>query len=272
MQSQEDLGQYYRKFFKISHHLIQKKKLAELERDRLFLDGIHTTANIVIRRWLEIWLIDHHPEDPYDLKEVYNTVVFLLPSTSTASQPITTIPTRTAAPPPAAVHCPVMVKQQPSQDIVIKKEYNFSAGCFFCGGDHYPRECRTREEYVRSGKVKWGDNRKLIMADSHRIPYGREDGTFQECIDKYLQDEPASGANAMVLGSLFCRATPTRDAVLDTDPSAFLHTCASHQEDTDEEEEIKCLECKMVKVKEALAAVKVDRANRKADKGKDKSV
>lgn len=271
MQSQEDLGQYYRKFFKISRHLIQKKKLAELERDRLFLDGIHTTANIAIRRRLEIRLIDHHPEDPYDLKEVYNAAVFLLPSTSTASQPAAAIPTRTAAP-PVAVHRPVTVKQQPSQDIVVKKEYNLSAGCFFCGGDHYPRECRTREEYVRSGKVKWGDNGKLIMADGRRIPYGREDGTFQERIDKYLRDGPASGANATVLGSLFCRAAPTRNTVLDTDPSAFLHTCASHQEDTDEDEEIKRLECEMVKVKEALTAVKQDRANRKAEKGKDKSV
>ncbi|KIK32645.1 hypothetical protein CY34DRAFT_60204, partial [Suillus luteus UH-Slu-Lm8-n1] len=162
--------------------------------------------------------------------------------------------------------------QQPSQDVVIKKEYNLSTGCFFCGGNHYPRECRTREEYVRSGKVRWGDNGKLIMANGRRIPYGREDGTFQERIDKYLHDGLASSANAMVLGSLFCHAAPTSDVVLGIDPSAFLHTCANHQEDTNEDEEIKCLECEMVKVKEALAAVKVDRANRKAEKGKDKSV
>ncbi|KIK32852.1 hypothetical protein CY34DRAFT_18761 [Suillus luteus UH-Slu-Lm8-n1] len=221
---------------------------------------------------LEIRLIDHHPEDPYDLKEVYNAAVFLLPSTSTASQPTAAAPARIAAPPPVAVHCPVTVKQQPSQDIVIKKEYNLPAGCFFCGGDHYPRECRTREEYVRSGKVRWGDNRKLIMANGRQTPYGREDGTFQERINKYLRDRPASGANTTALGSLFCCVAPTSDVVLDINPSAFLHTCANHQEDTNEDEEIKRLECKMVKVKEALTVVKVDRTNQKAEKGKDKSV
>ncbi|KAG2065902.1 hypothetical protein BDR04DRAFT_1160914 [Suillus decipiens] len=87
MTSQEELGQYYHKFFKISRHLIVKKKLADLECDCLFLDRFHITAKTAIMRWLEIKLTDHHLDDPYDIKEVYNTAVFLLPSTSLASAP-----------------------------------------------------------------------------------------------------------------------------------------------------------------------------------------
>ncbi|KAG2078978.1 hypothetical protein BDR04DRAFT_997007, partial [Suillus decipiens] len=78
MASQEELGQYYHKFFKISRHLIMKKKLADLEHDRLFLDGFHVTTKTTIMWRLEIKLTDHHPDDPYDIKEVYNTAVFLL--------------------------------------------------------------------------------------------------------------------------------------------------------------------------------------------------
>ncbi|KAG1730563.1 hypothetical protein EDD22DRAFT_852992 [Suillus occidentalis] len=190
---------------------------------------------------------------------------------STASQPAPVAPAHTAAPPPVAVHHPVMVKQQPSQDIVVKKEYNFPAGCYFCGGDHYPRECRTREEYVHSGKVRWGNNGKLQMPDGRNIPYQREEGTLQQRIDRFLHEGPATGANATVLGSLFCCAALTSDAILDIDLSAFLQTCTSHQEDTDEDEEIKHLEYEMVKVRDALTMVKVDRANRKSEKGKAKT-
>jgi hypothetical protein len=99
------------------------------------------------------------------------------------------------------------------------------------------------------------------MPDGRNIPYRREEGTFQQHIDQFLHEEPATGANTTVLGSLFCRAVPTSDAILDIYPSAFLHTCASHQEDTDEDEEIKHLEYEMLRVRNALAAVKVDHAN-----------
>ncbi|KAG2063682.1 hypothetical protein BDR04DRAFT_1037322 [Suillus decipiens] len=85
--SQEELGQYYCKFFKISRHLIMKKKLTDLECNCLFLDRFHATTKTAIMQWLEIKLTDHHPDDPYDIKEVYNTAIFLLPSMSPASAP-----------------------------------------------------------------------------------------------------------------------------------------------------------------------------------------
>ncbi|KAG2066246.1 hypothetical protein BDR04DRAFT_962968, partial [Suillus decipiens] len=78
MTLQEELGQYYCKFFKISRHLIMKKKLAELEQDHLFLDRFHATAKTTIMWWLEIKLTDHHPDNSYDITDIYNAVVFLL--------------------------------------------------------------------------------------------------------------------------------------------------------------------------------------------------
>ncbi|KAG2071182.1 hypothetical protein BDR04DRAFT_948255, partial [Suillus decipiens] len=78
MTLQEELGQYYCKFFEISRHLIMKKKLAKLEWDHLFLDGFHATAKTAIMQQLEIKLTNHHTDDPYNIMEVYNTAVFLL--------------------------------------------------------------------------------------------------------------------------------------------------------------------------------------------------
>ncbi|KAG2074870.1 hypothetical protein BDR04DRAFT_1007201, partial [Suillus decipiens] len=77
MTLQEELGQYYCKFFKISRHLIMKKKLANLEHNHLFLDGFHTTTKTTIMQWLEIKLTNHHPDDPYDIKKVYCHIPYI---------------------------------------------------------------------------------------------------------------------------------------------------------------------------------------------------
>ncbi|KAG2062400.1 hypothetical protein BDR06DRAFT_869231 [Suillus hirtellus] len=114
MRSQEELGQYYQEFFKISQHLITNKRLADLERDRLFLE-----------------------------------------------------------------------------------EYNLQQnnGCYFCGGDHFARKCQTRKDYILEGKVKWNEEGKLVMPDGRGIPYRREDGNFQQCIDRFRREGPATATH-----------------------------------------------------------------------------
>ncbi|KAG2062773.1 hypothetical protein BDR04DRAFT_1123713 [Suillus decipiens] len=87
MTSQEELGQYYCKFFKILRHLIMKKKLTKLGWDCLFLNRFHVTAKTAIMWWLKIKLTNHHPDNPYDIMEVYNAAVFFLLSMSPASAP-----------------------------------------------------------------------------------------------------------------------------------------------------------------------------------------
>jgi hypothetical protein len=49
MHSKEELGQYYRKFNKISKHLINTKKLADLEQGRFFFEGIHSATSASIK-------------------------------------------------------------------------------------------------------------------------------------------------------------------------------------------------------------------------------
>ncbi|KAG2101829.1 uncharacterized protein F5147DRAFT_561148, partial [Suillus discolor] len=82
IRTHDEFGTYYRSFLKLSKFLMMNKRLAELERDRLFLDGIHETANTTICRRLEIKMIDHHPDEPYPMDQVYTAAVFLLPGTA----------------------------------------------------------------------------------------------------------------------------------------------------------------------------------------------
>jgi hypothetical protein len=49
MHSKEELGQYYCKFNKISKHLINMKKLADLEQGRFFFEGIHSMTSTSIK-------------------------------------------------------------------------------------------------------------------------------------------------------------------------------------------------------------------------------
>src|ERR1700710_1104676 len=101
MRSQTDLGLYYRNFLRVSLFLIKKKRLAESDRDRLFLEGFPEDMKTRISRRLEIKMPDTHPDDGYPQKDVYEAAQFLLKGLSSlqAQQTPGPLPTSTAQPP-----------------------------------------------------------------------------------------------------------------------------------------------------------------------------
>jgi len=221
MRSKEELGQYYRKFNKISKHLINTKKLADLEQGCFFFEGIHSATSASIKRRLEIKLADHHPDDSYSMSEVYDAAIFLLPSIAT-----TAVPTQPAS--AVAVKTQQPATQQPGAGTVVKTEYSQTrfSGCFFCRGNHITRNCATRDEYARNGKIMITDTNKISMPDDRGIPGRQEEGNFKQHIDNFLRNRPATGANATILSNMYCRAEPTTQVTLDIEPCAFMHTCA----------------------------------------------
>jgi hypothetical protein len=98
MHSQTDLGQYYRSFLRVSLFLIDKKWLAESDRDRLFLEGFPVDIKTRIRRRLEIKMPDVHPDDGYPQQDVYEAAQFLLKGTSLLHAQQTT-PSSSISPP-----------------------------------------------------------------------------------------------------------------------------------------------------------------------------
>ncbi|KAG2030962.1 hypothetical protein BDR03DRAFT_1016575 [Suillus americanus] len=258
MKSKEELGAFYRKFLLVSQYLVDKSRIAELELGCYSLDSIHATAKNSIKRRLEVKLVDHHPDDPYSVDEVYNAAIFVLPSIAAASESSATTKSPTAPP----------VTQETSEGTVVKREYDVMrpSGCFFCGGDHFTSHCAICDQYVREGKINLTPNKKITMPDGSNIPGRQSDGNFKQRIDNFISSGPATGANATVIGGIYCRASPSLDATFDIEPSAFMHTCVE-QDDSDDEELMR-LEQEATRAREAFAAVKADRANRK-DKGKN---
>jgi hypothetical protein len=80
------------------------------------------------------------------------------------------------------------------------------------------------------------------MPDGRGIPGRQEEGNFKQRIDNFLCNGPATGANAMILGNMYCRAEPTTQVVLDIEPCAFMHTCTDMLEDDSDDEELTQLE------------------------------
>ncbi|KAG5329012.1 hypothetical protein C0989_010255, partial [Termitomyces sp. Mn162] len=76
---------YYRDFQRIARWLLANGKLYRNEERRLFQQGIPTSLWSKVVRRLEITLPDHHPEDPYDVDQVFEGAKWVLKGTDTST-------------------------------------------------------------------------------------------------------------------------------------------------------------------------------------------
>jgi len=78
MQNRDELGEYTQAFQKILALLIANQKLAEVERDMVYLNGFPSVLQQKVREWLLITKQDVHPDDPYPMSDVITVAQFLL--------------------------------------------------------------------------------------------------------------------------------------------------------------------------------------------------
>jgi hypothetical protein len=94
------------------------------------------------------------------------------------------------------------------------------------------------DEYARDRKIMITNTNKISMPDGRGIPRRQEEGNFKQHIDNFLCNGPATGANATVLGNMYCCTEPTTQVALDIKPCVFMHTCADMLEDDSDNEEL----------------------------------
>ncbi|KIO11983.1 hypothetical protein M404DRAFT_19797 [Pisolithus tinctorius Marx 270] len=220
MWNQDDLREYQRKFAKISALLIKTKKLAETERESMFLNGFPRAIADCICHRLSIVRTDLHPDDLYPLAEVIKAAKFLL----TGSALHSTVPTMGTTASPAAPPSSAYMPQVPPASTVVKQEYNFQMqplpqqrrpGCGFCADpNHWTRMCALIEVYIHTGKITRGTDNCLYLVDGSQIPH------FPECQHARCN----SCCSAQGTANLFCIAHPKIDVQLEIQPSAFLNT------------------------------------------------
>ncbi|KIJ18242.1 hypothetical protein PAXINDRAFT_9323 [Paxillus involutus ATCC 200175] len=232
MRSQDELGEYLRKFMKISAPLIANKKLADTEQDVFFLDGFPRAIADWVHHHLSIIRADLHPDDAYPMEDVMDAAKFLL--TGAALRELLANPQEghnhsrqqglSSAP------------RQPS-GVVVKQEYSLQvqraaqrhSGCAFCRDlTHYLSECEHVITYLQAGKIIQGPNGRLCMPDGGPIPRVPGCNCMKESIDR-LADSPATGANTFtrdppphMRAGILTVACPEGEVELEIEPSAFV--------------------------------------------------
>ena len=242
-----DLGEYYRRFILISRYLISKGRLSTQEQSRSFIRGLPSQLEAQTRQRLQQRFIDHFPDDPYDLPDIYDAVSYvLMGSTSLALA---------AAPPPQQVPAPTPIIAAPSPSVPDPNSVKIEAlttlvaslgemfktaiqtqqagpkprspgvtatgtnapgtnACNFCGlPGHFIRECEVVAEYTRSGKCKRGPDGRVVLPSGAVVPRSITGAWLRDRVDEYHRQNPGQMAASMLFEVAARVTAPPNDAM-----------------------------------------------------------
>ncbi|KAG1871380.1 hypothetical protein DFJ58DRAFT_837329 [Suillus subalutaceus] len=147
MMSIEAEGEYYREFTKVAQPLVAKDRVGKAEMNRLFLEGFPTDVQQQIRTCMMIKFPDHHPDDPYPIKDMRLAAHFLLPGImSVAALPAGM---QTTSPSPQTGNVQALAYQKPAAGAVVKQEYQATrSGGYAAQG--YVGKCKVDKALLSS--------------------------------------------------------------------------------------------------------------------------
>ncbi|KAI0783287.1 hypothetical protein C8Q75DRAFT_726446 [Abortiporus biennis] len=201
-----ELVDFYRNFILITKFLIQKSHLSTTEQARAFERGLGVDLLAKVCSRLSIILPNHHPDDPYSLKELHDASTFLLSGTTSSFFTLST-PSVDASSPGEPT-----IKQEQLSSIIetITKSFtqmltptltalqnqaqhaagssqasgiNRPNGCLYCGQfGHSITRCVQVEEDIRAGKCRRAEDGKVILPNGSFVPRIIPGNTMCECI------------------------------------------------------------------------------------------
>jgi hypothetical protein len=241
MHSIEEVAKYDRAFRRISTNLLTNKRIAEIERNHLYLDGFHSDIRARILRRLEIVKPDVRPGHPYEQKDVLAAATFLLPGVSSLQPRQPTVATQAPVASPSAISTPSYPSRiiiPPAPQVVIKKEYTTTARspfaamkCYFCGNEgHSTKNCPEADAYIQAGRIT-RVNGKLCIPDHDGLPKYSNARTFKENVDIYYKEarerrqssEPVTrDSPPHIIAGIYCCSGP--EIEVETESPARLNT------------------------------------------------
>src|SRR5262245_33965796 len=202
--NKEELGNYHRKFLVISGFLKSKNRMSENEVKRAFVHGFPMDFwNRVLAR-LQIKKPDSHPDDPWDVEDVYSATEFILHG----STPIYSSTTSAAPPTTTPVPDNIVKKEElfsileqfsqtiakaieaksPSQSASSKQDKRL---CFYDGGDHPARQCETLNNDLKNGFCKRDAiTNRLTLPDGSPILRSLHGNNLAERVANWNKDNP----------------------------------------------------------------------------------
>ncbi|KAF9033596.1 hypothetical protein BJ165DRAFT_1377558, partial [Panaeolus papilionaceus] len=212
MYTLKDAAEYHRKFTVITHFLIEKGRLSNMEANRLYIRGFQERFWVLVSNRLQLKDTDHHPADPWDIKDVYSAVKFMLRGTSSVSRrnepaPIAmpSVTTERAPISPAPIAMPFETEDftqliaQITKNIVESLQFTNQhedqkrskpINCHFCGKGHFIRDCPLVSEYIEMGKCQRNEEGKIILPSGAEIPRGIAGTLIKDRLDEYHRQHP----------------------------------------------------------------------------------
>jgi hypothetical protein len=219
IQSMADLGEYHRRFRLISHYLIGKGRLSTQEQSRAFFRGFQPHLEVRIRQRLQQKFIDHFPDDPYTLADIYEAASFVLIGTPpTVTPPVQgTSPTISTSPIPApdpneakiealttaiaslseAFMCVIQTQQaklyMPESGAVAPSGASTltRSVCHFCGGTgHSMQDCEVVTAFTQAGKSKRNHFGSVVLPSGATVHRSIPGAYLADRIDEYHRQNP----------------------------------------------------------------------------------
>ncbi|KAJ7091763.1 hypothetical protein C8R44DRAFT_891329 [Mycena epipterygia] len=213
--TKDDLTCFYRQFLRISTYLIGKSRLSPAEQSRAFLRAMQPASLLTaIKQRLQIKKPDIHPEDPYDLADLYEAAQFVIAG---GLGTFTIIPF-TSPPAPA----PVMSEVKPDPGIaalvgtvtelikVLATQQSPSNtagpskkrpdGCGYCSDiEHFINQCQHVLTDINAGKCRRNADGRVVLPNGAFVPRTITGKDLRTRIEEWHRQNPGQLATAQLL-------------------------------------------------------------------------
>ncbi|KDR69122.1 hypothetical protein GALMADRAFT_230903 [Galerina marginata CBS 339.88] len=227
--SQIDLTNYHFRFQAISSHLIESKRIGEVDQFNAYIRGFSPSFWSQVQVRLHIKYPDHYLDDTYKISEVFDAAQFVLrgpnaishPSHVTPSSPLPQTP-QTSTSLPSTIKTEELgsifksileALQNTSTRRPASSSGNYSSNpqdldCAMCAGPHFIRDCQEVEKYIQEGKCKRNTEGKVVLPSGSFVPRTIPGKYLRERLDEWHRRNPGQ----LAAGNLFHAVTS---------PSAF---------------------------------------------------
>jgi hypothetical protein len=118
IESRAKLGHYYRGFRRISKFLIDKRRLSDIEQNKMYMRGFNERLRERMKGRLQVKFPDHYHDDLYEWQDFHDCAHFLLAGTAAESS----VGTVTQARVPVVFAIPPAFSTLPPVAAVVKTE------------------------------------------------------------------------------------------------------------------------------------------------------
>lgn len=213
IETEEDLGEYYRKYTEIARYLVERRKITSDDFDSHFLEGLDPELTQEVLSNLKCRYGIRRRDDPWPLDCVMEELKFLLEDRfkTTRTKAAKRGVVRLSAGEEATRVAQELAQRQPQVRAEAAAQQaavgNPEAGnqfvgranpagriCFFCfNAGHQVSFCQQRMTYLREGKCQVV-NGQLCFLDG--TPIRRTNGSLKEEIDRWLTEHGAAEGRA----------------------------------------------------------------------------